>query len=492
MHGSEWMWNTISICGVFAATVVASLGASYAPSTGPQLFVALVLAVLPVAWTPVMMIRSAIPICNASILLFDADTTRVDALTTDDTVIDDSTRAMALGVLMFGGGATLLGLHLALEQLYKPTAQTTTAAFTLLSLLLLGAGGYPMYEQATDDEPWSWSKTDPLLDSDLLSVCNTGSGAIFGPPLAARDRDTFYTVVMAAFFTSTAAVGIYAIVALVGAAQGSQRAYRLLSCGAGIVCVAALGLNTVVLSEAVFMGTNPKCAESILTADRHTGLGLVAMALGTTLLSMFTVFATRAHVAHPSQKQEMVLATQYDEKKHVDEELSIDAPCPPPAPASPKEWIGWTGEESEDDDEDDDVSHGAQSPLKRYLLPRTIGSQSSVKPPPAATHSTTVHVYESDVVTTQDPEWDDGGLGTSFDSPTEELDDEAQHVDTTPLHLRPFSYASAEQIHAKIGLPPPPPPALLDSYFDKSPAARVPADGNAFYFEQDVYKSADV
>lgn len=497
MYGSDWLWSTVSLCCAFGVTVITSLAGSRGPASVSQLLVAALVAVAPVVWTPVMIIRAAIPVCGTDKLLYDQDTqittlpSNATVITTKDTVLDDATQAMALGVLMIGGGATMLILHLSIEQMYRKSMRIKTgAAWTVFSLVLIGLGIYPMYDQAINTHPWRWSD-DSTLDNTLRAQCTAGSGAIFGSPLAAQNRDLFYDLVMAAFFAAAGAVGVCAIVAVVAAAQPSKSALRLLTCGCGIVVAGALGLGTVVLSEVVFMGTNPRCAEAVLTTGRNVGLGIVAVALGCSALSMYAVFATRARPTHPSQVQTYIIEPSKDDEADKAAEPKKKAPTPPPrAPGSPKEWIGWTGRnspDSDDEDDEDDISEPPRSPMKRYLLPRNIESQSTAAPSVQPQTTDAQHG-----VTTTEPEWDDGGLGTSFESTTTPEPGAAQAA----THGG-FSYAPVEEWlfppnqTKGFAVLPPPPPAMLES--DTPYFLEAPAD-NGLYFEQDngIYKSADV
>eukprot|EP00036_Acanthoecidae_sp_10tr_P008864 CAMPEP_0182917672 /NCGR_PEP_ID=MMETSP0105_2-20130417/1647_1 /TAXON_ID=81532 ORGANISM="Acanthoeca-like sp., Strain 10tr" /NCGR_SAMPLE_ID=MMETSP0105_2 /ASSEMBLY_ACC=CAM_ASM_000205 /LENGTH=622 /DNA_ID=CAMNT_0025054687 /DNA_START=52 /DNA_END=1920 /DNA_ORIENTATION=+ len=387
LYGEGWTGGVISIGGIFAVLVVGSTAGAVSPVGLRHMCAALVVSVLPVVWAAVMMLRVAMPVCPDEALLHDRDTVETlangdPALTTRDTLVDDTAQAMAAATLLIGAGGVLLCFRLALRQISRDGSLSATHTIVMgLTMALLGAGAYPLYQKADDGSKWQWSD-DGNMSAALSTQCTQGSSAIFGHPIAARNRGAFNDISIISFFVTVGALSFCVVVALVAAVAPPRGGLAMLYFGCATVFATALGFGTKLVSEAVYIGANPRCSASLLATDKHEGLGLFAMALATTFYAMFALFtsraipAGRAPPAEPEKVEPMVVPAN-------------DTPAPPPPPPPPRatrrseryttQWTGQADTEgSSDEDDYGSEIHHQLSPRRVFTLPEPLHMDSTV------------------------------------------------------------------------------------------------------------------
>lgn len=308
IHDTAWGWSVTSLAGVLSLLVFVQAVHSHSrPSLGTTTRATVVCtaaaALLPLVWTPVVVLTAATPDCRDEVLVHDRYTPHLTmpngdlALTTDGTLVDEATRAMAFGVLLLGGGSSLLSLFVLAQYAgirgwcgdHSLNITRLHSVVAFLATVLYTAGGAEMHRKTTQHVSWRWSKED-FNEDRVRDECNAGSGAVFGRPFGPTDRDTFFRLITAGFSASALAVSGCIITAGISLAlRPSAVSMHHLRVGCAILCLVAHTLNTVVLSEAVFIGSNPQCTEYILATNRRAGNGVLTATFGLALVALYMI-----------------------------------------------------------------------------------------------------------------------------------------------------------------------------------------------------------
>ena len=122
--------------------------------------------------------------------------THTHTLAHSQSVADEAGYVTALGVLLIGIGSTVMTVFLAIEPtLLRPGAAKVTkedmvhgVVAMAASLVYFCAGVAMLTQTKRQFTGTSWSK-DPVNANNQNYQCNHGTSAVFGPPIAAEDRD---------------------------------------------------------------------------------------------------------------------------------------------------------------------------------------------------------------------------------------------------------------------------------------------------------------
>lgn len=307
-----WEWSVtsgaavLSVLGLAVHSMPAGLGG---PGTRwPSLAFATVAAVLPIGWAAMVIMSAATPDCADEVLLHDRFTSHQTmpngdrALTTSDSIIDEATRAMAFGVMLLGMGSAALALLVVAEHAGLGDGGDGGISLSLMhavaavgALVLYTAGGAEIHRKATGSVPWRWSK-EQQNEARVQHECTTGSGAVFGQPLAPESRDEFFNLITASFYTSAGVLALCVVAASAAAIfRLSPTTSGNVGAGCGLCFVAVHALMTMVLTQAVYTGSNPQCTEYLLATNRRAGDGLLAASVGMTAFGIYTLLTTRQH-----------------------------------------------------------------------------------------------------------------------------------------------------------------------------------------------------
>lgn len=208
--------------------------------------------------------------------------------------IFDAGQVMALGIVLTGLGSTSLSVYLATEAAAfgRPLNNDKLISLcVMMTTLIIYLGGGSAVHDATHLHSDHWSQ-DPQNNDRVKKECNSGSGKVFGRLLAANDRDAFANLNVAGFslglLTMTTVVLLMMYDRFIAERTTSPAVIGF--CGGMFSFVHFL--MSVVVSQAVFVGSNPSCVQSTFASDKTAARGLTALAYGNALVALYTVVAT--------------------------------------------------------------------------------------------------------------------------------------------------------------------------------------------------------
>eukprot|EP00038_Savillea_parva_P010404 m.5714 g.5714 ORF g.5714 m.5714 type:complete len:486 (-) comp1792_c0_seq1:280-1737(-) len=321
----SWDYTQVSTVALLSITAFCVNALPENPDNWAEVVVAVASALLPVLWSPMLLGVAASPNCPDTALLHDAHTTATTlpsgpaSITTEDAVIDEAARVLALGVLLVGLGSSLLSGYLIHDTVQKgrPYMNGTQlhGIIVIVALFVYFCGAVSVYHAGgLKDDVWA---NDALNNDRALAECTEGSGKVFGRAIAARDRGAFTDLDVCVFALSLMLL-LCILVGFLYEYRTHKKTNKRWSMVGGMAFVLCHFLASLVLAQAVYVGSNPVCAQATLGGERAAARGIVAMAYGVIMVALHSVVAVPAQPLARESWANPAPASPGPPKPHID------------------------------------------------------------------------------------------------------------------------------------------------------------------------------
>lgn len=308
----SWDYCLTSLVALASVALFCTHALPKFPETIAEVVIAIVTALMPMLWAPYLLGLMATPDCPDTAVLLDRGTVNltlpsgISGHTTEHTVIDEAVRVVALGIVLTGCGSAALVLYLVADTVadtYRDGVDAPASLWTvnvdarlhtvvvMVALFLYVGGGIAVHDaDQLDSDNWS---NDGANSGVVRDACTTGTGAVYDRDLAAESRDAFTDLDVSTYSI--------AVVTLLAALTFSVYSFVIdMSEATASVIIAICGtlfavvhcLVTITLSQAVYIGSNPVCAQATLANDVSASQGLVTMAYSCVGIAFYAIVAT--------------------------------------------------------------------------------------------------------------------------------------------------------------------------------------------------------
>jgi hypothetical protein len=202
---------------------------------------------------------------------------------------------MAFGVLLIGIGSSMLTLYLVIDGVIcgRPFGRDKLLSFGVMVVaLLVYLSGGSAIQDATSLRSNHWAN-DRVNNARAKHECKSGSSSVFGRTLAASDRDAFHDLNIAVLSLALLSLIVIAVLAVYDRALQGTMSSRVVAVVGFFFAVIHL-MVSILVSQAVFVGSNPLCTQATFGGDRDAARAVTAMAYAMALVALYTVVATPA------------------------------------------------------------------------------------------------------------------------------------------------------------------------------------------------------